>query len=611
MKFEYLLEDLLNELSGNEIYQKYYSKIPYEEFITIVKSDPQTVFDEELKKLGKYSKLLVALYQKGGLRLDDTDKANEYLGYVYTHRIPLDVNKIKQLSDLYDVVKGYIAQDTKNLDEILKVLSKDEYKVLHNGNNWYMFQPLTEKASCYLGVNTEWCTTWGPYSLNKSYKDRGNHFNSHASKGPLFIMINKNDPNDKYQFHFETNQFMDKNDRKISTAKFLQERNKQEILRYFFPSLFQEVTPEQINIELKRMDVLPSELSLKIFEKVIGVVDNKLVNALLKEENDVVEELLQGTTNVNIGSGTISFDVDQIKNDVEQVEQNMGWYEYETNHGWAFVYDDVRDRGIDEYEREKLREYISVYYEKNKDEFQDTFSIRNFQEFIDNFFDNYISNNDVQEYFWSDIADLSYQSYEQTNQSTLDEIKKDIDISSNYSSGYEITLGLVKFIQFLLKNNISEIPDEESLHEMLDDYVSYCGHGGDFERSYDYNITYPKYTDNGSLSNRTDKYFEEIFENVETSGECIQLRKKFNEILQKYFKNGTTYQNEHIRVRLKSNEIDCETGMVKVEYDNLDTGETYGGWRDKNDGVKIDNLVSLLTNYKLFESYIKFKKNIL
>ena len=610
MKFEYLLEDLLNELSGNEIYQKYYSKIPYEEFITIVKSDPQTVFDGELKKMGKYSKLLVSLYQKGGLRLDDMDKVKEYLGYVYAHKIPLDVNKIKQLSDLYDVVKGYIAQDTKSLDEILKILSKDEYKVLHNGEGWYILQPLTEKASCYLGVNTEWCTTWGPYSLDKKNKDRGNHFNSHSSRGPLFIIINKNNPNDKYQFHFETNQFMDKDDRRIGTGKFLQERNKQEILRYFFPSLFQEVTPEQIKIELKRMDVLPSELSLKVFEKAIGVVDNKLVNAIINEDVNLVEELVQGITGVGFGNGKISFDINELSSDMEQLNDNIGWYEYETNHGWEFVYDDVRDRGMDEYEREKIEKFLSEYYEENKDNFKDTYSILNFKGFTDSFLDNFISNDDVKESFWSDIADLSYQSYEDANQSEIDSILKDIDIDS-YSGYYRIELGVVKFVQYLLKNNTVEIPDEESLNVVLDAYISYCGHDGEFERNYDYNITYPKYGDDNSLTRKTDKYFEGILDDVENNSECLQLRQKFNEILQKYFRGGTTYQNEHIRVKLKSNEIDCETGMVKVEYDNLDTGETYGGWRDKNDGVKIDNLVSLLTNYKLFESYIKFKKNIL
>jgi hypothetical protein len=115
MRFDTLLEELLNELSGSEIYQKYYSKIPFDEFLNIVMADPQTVYEGgELKRMGKYSKLLIALYQKGGIRLDDVDKAKEYLGYVYKHKISLDVNKVKQLSDLYDVVKGYLAQDTKS-----------------------------------------------------------------------------------------------------------------------------------------------------------------------------------------------------------------------------------------------------------------------------------------------------------------------------------------------------------------------------------------------------------------------------------------------------------------------------------------------------------------
>lgn len=192
MKFDILLEDLLNELSGEEIYQKYYSKIPYNEFLEIVSSDPQSVVsNDKIQKMGKYSKLLILLFQKGGLQLEDLDKAKEYLGYVYQHKIPMDLGKIKQLADIYNVVKDYIAKDTKSLEEILKILSKEEFKVLHNGENWYIFQPLTEKASCYLGVNTEWCTTWGPYSLNKKHKDRGNMFSRYSPQGPLFIMIDK------------------------------------------------------------------------------------------------------------------------------------------------------------------------------------------------------------------------------------------------------------------------------------------------------------------------------------------------------------------------------------------------------------------------------------
>ena len=62
-----LLEGLLLELSGREIYQKYYSKIPYETFLDIVMADPKTNISGsgELLSIGKYSKLLLTFYQKG------------------------------------------------------------------------------------------------------------------------------------------------------------------------------------------------------------------------------------------------------------------------------------------------------------------------------------------------------------------------------------------------------------------------------------------------------------------------------------------------------------------------------------------------------------------
>ena len=165
-----LLEELLLELSGQEIHQKYYSKIPYETFVNIVVSDPRSNVDGvgNLLNLGKYSKLLLSLYQKGTLQIEDLVKAKEYLGYVYLHNIPVEVGKIRQLGDLYNIVKQYIIEDTLDFKLILDslVLGTD-YKLLHTGKDWTFYQPLTEKGSSYLGVNTEWCTTWGQYCLNK------------------------------------------------------------------------------------------------------------------------------------------------------------------------------------------------------------------------------------------------------------------------------------------------------------------------------------------------------------------------------------------------------------------------------------------------------------
>jgi hypothetical protein len=610
MNFKLILEDLLNELSGEEIYQKYYSKIPYDDFISIVLSDPQSVVEDgKIQKMGKYVKLLISLFQKGGLQLEDTDKAKEYLEYVYQHRIPLDVGKIKELADLYNVVKEYIVKDTKSLDEILKILSKDEFKVLHNGEKWFVFQPLTEKASCYLGVNTEWCTTWGPYSLNKKHKDRSNMFNRYSPQGPLFIMIDKQNHDNKYQFHFESGQYMDRDDKRINVSEFIIRRENKEIFDYFFPSFSREVSGDEIKNEINKLDILPNDLGLQLFEKTIGIVDNRLVNAILSDDEDTVSELMNGV-DIIIRNGRIGISIDELGSNLRELHQNIDYYEYESEHGWEFVYDDMKDKGMDdEYDRERLQEFLRPFYEENSETFLRDFSINNFEGFLGNFFDAFKDDDNITDAFWSDIADLSYESYEQGNEEEVNKIKKDINIESEYR-GYNISLNLVKFIQYILKKDYEEISDEDFLNEILDDFVSYCKHDGEFERFYDYNITYPKYGESNQITKQTDDFFDYILEDIERGNNCMELKRTLNQIIQKYFTSySKVYENEHIRVHLKSTEINCDTGMVKVEYTNKDTGEKFGGW-GQPDGVKVENLVSLLTNYKLFESLMRFKKNI-
>jgi hypothetical protein len=263
----------------------------------------------------------------------------------------------------------------------------------------------------------------------------------------------------------------------------------------------------------------------------------------------------------------------------------------------------------DEYDQGKLKEFLKPFYEENERTFLEEFSIKNFEGFLDNFFDAFKDDNNITDAFCSYIADLSYESYEEANEEEVNRIKKDINIESEYR-GYNISLNLVKFIQYILKKDYEEIPDEDLLNEILDDFVSYCKHDGEFERIYDYNITHPKYGESNELTKQTDNFFDYILEDIERGNTCMELKRTLNQIIQKYFTSySKVYENEHIRVHLKSTEVNCDTGMVKVEYTNKDTGEKFGGW-GQPDGVKVENLVSLLTNYKLFESLMRFKKNI-
>jgi hypothetical protein len=422
-------------------------------------------------------------------------------------------------------------------------------------------------------------------------------------------MIEKSNPDYKFQFHFESKQFMDKDDKRINTSEFL--TNKTELLNFFFPSFTREVSNEEIQLELKRIDVLPDEYGTELIKKSIGQIDNPLINAILNEDEVSLEELIVSDElngSVEVSGGRLVIPVSDLKEDTQTLYDVISYYEYESENGWQFVYDDMRDRGIDEYEEENLLKFFTDYYESNKDELKNTLGIRDFSQFHQMFFDNYKTNNDIQEDFWTDIADASYENYETANESELNSFKNLIEF--NY--GYEILISVVSVVRFLIKKNISKISDEDgtSLWSFMDGYIDANNLPTEYERIYDFSINYPKYGENNSLTKRTNDLFDGYMEDNDSTQHCVKLRQTLNDVMSKFFKNSTTFENEHIIVRLKSTEINCVNGTIKVEYTNKDTGETYGGWGNKSDSVKVENLASLVTNYKLFESLIKFKRNI-
>ena len=596
-----LLEELLLELSGQEIHQKYYSKIPYETFINIVISDPRSNVDGvgNLLNLGKYSKLLLSLYQKGTLQIEDLVKAKEYLSYVYQHGIPVEVGKIRQLGDLYNIVKQYIIEDTLDFKLILDslVLGTD-YKLLHTGEDWTFYQPLTEKGSSYLGVNTEWCTTWGQYCLNKKHRDRGNYFQSHHVKGPLFIMINKSNPLDKYQFHFETNQYMDKNDKRINTTEFW--FGKDEIKYYFFPSLVRETSEQEVKSEIARISILPDEDGMEVIKISIGTINNPLVVAILNLDNDALEDLINDDTrngSVDVYRGRLVIQVDDISiGEATGVNDSINQYRSEASNGWEWVHNDLENKYYEQEEYSSDIEGIFTnYYNENKDEIASELGILNIEEFTRDYFPDYVSNEELKDYFVDDITDLSYRSYEEENDREADDIEKYL----SFGSDDEFSFSVVHLVRFLIKKEIKYIGDDEwPLQDVLDSYISQYNITTEIDEPvYNFEIKYPKYGDNNYITRETKKYFEKIISDPNRSRHCIELRRKLNNIVDKFFNGGygtDRFENEHVIVRIKSMSIDCDNESIKIDYENKDNKQNF-----YNKSVKIDNLVSYLTNHQL------------
>ena len=207
-------ESLLLEATLDDIYSKYYSNIPQDEFWQIIKADP-TYNEQKSQKMGKYGKWLLNLYKQGKLKNEDLYKATDYLSYFvkyYNKITEKDINKLPDLPSLYNIIKPYKeASDngediaTSKSDEVRRI--KEDAEKVFEDNQWLVVVPHTQEASCYYGKNTQWCT-----AATDSY----NMFNHYNNQGPLFINIRKTDGK-KFQFHFETNSFMDETDTPIRT----------------------------------------------------------------------------------------------------------------------------------------------------------------------------------------------------------------------------------------------------------------------------------------------------------------------------------------------------------------------------------------------------------
>lgn len=208
---EYLFEAAA---SIDDIYQKYYKDISPDVFEQIYKADP-TYNPQKPNKFGKYAKWLLNIFRKGTLKTEDLYKANEYLKYFnkYINKIEQkDINKYNSLQNLYTVIEPFITAEqnkqpvaTSKSDEVR--LAKKDVRKIYEDSNWLVLSPLTREAAIYYGKNTQWCT---------AATSSSNMFDHYNSEGPLFINIDKRN-NRKYQFHFETDQFMDERDNELDS----------------------------------------------------------------------------------------------------------------------------------------------------------------------------------------------------------------------------------------------------------------------------------------------------------------------------------------------------------------------------------------------------------
>lgn len=261
-RFE-ILYDALTQPSLDKQGKKQKPKLTKQEFIALVLADPTTRLNnvdidnatsEQLAKVkvGGYTKWLIKQYltlkteRQPGENGYDRELANVRETFMedlykvtddlkkfdrFKNRIQgeKDINKLT-VDQLYDAVKDFdltLASTTKSERKSADIHPGS--KLVYDSPNWRVIEiedkgPVGKEAACFYGGNnqeTRWCT---------STPGTDQWFNRYIKDGPLYVIYNPNDedtasttglPKNRYQFHFPSNQFMDKDDRQQDLVQLL------------------------------------------------------------------------------------------------------------------------------------------------------------------------------------------------------------------------------------------------------------------------------------------------------------------------------------------------------------------------------------------------------
>lgn len=332
-RFE-VLYDALTKPSIDKQGKKQKPKLTKQELNTLVMADPTTRLNDvdlenmspdDFKKIkaGKYVQWLIKQYlspkterQPGENGYDRevaqvketfmedlykvTDDLKKFERFKNKIKGEKDINKLTA-DQLYDAVKDFdltLATTTKSERKSAEV--HPGAKLVYDGPNWRVVEiedkgPVGKEAACFYGGNnqeTRWCT---------STPGTDQWFNRYIKDGPLYVIYNPQDtdvaattglPKNRYQFHFPSNQFMDKDDRQQDLVQLLTGPMK-ELKDFFKPEFAKGLTVggEKLVIDSFTHGAVGKFIALYGLEDLIGSLPSTLKEFQIQNKdnkNDII-----------------------------------------------------------------------------------------------------------------------------------------------------------------------------------------------------------------------------------------------------------------------------------------------------------------------------------
>jgi hypothetical protein len=311
-------------------------KLTKQEFIQLVTADPttrlnnidvETADSKELEKVkaGKYVQWIIRNYltpkterqlgdngydkevkQVKSTFMEDLYKVTDDLKKFdrFKGKLPSEARDINKLTPdlLYDAVKDFdltLATTTKTERKTAPVHPGG--KLMYDGDNWKVIEikdkgAVGKEAACFYGGNnqeTRWCTS----APGASWFDR------YIKDGPLYVIFNPNDtdvspstglPKNRYQFHFPSNQFMDKDDRQQDLVQLLN-GSMAELKDFFKPEFAKGLTVggEKLVIDSFSQGAIGKFIALYGLDDLIGSLPDTLKEFQIQNRDNKSDVLIK------------------------------------------------------------------------------------------------------------------------------------------------------------------------------------------------------------------------------------------------------------------------------------------------------------------------------
>lgn len=187
---------------------------------------PKTTFESEENVMGGFAYLFFENLYKVSDALKIFHKIKNTKLLSTDHK---DIYTYKSVEHFVEVVFSVnlevsteINPDVLNANELAQLASKTA-NILYQDPDWVIVHTVTQGANTVFGEQTTWCTAGTRW---------GGMFDNYNKQGKLFVLIKntvgsqshiKSTPENRLQFHFESDQYMNALDRRIDILKFFKD----------------------------------------------------------------------------------------------------------------------------------------------------------------------------------------------------------------------------------------------------------------------------------------------------------------------------------------------------------------------------------------------------